>query len=85
VRSKQLTADVRAYVTDAEKEQLEANARMSGMSLSQWSRQRLLEATQFSPDLLRVLHRMRTARQLPRTSSPDSCQPSTLNQSQENQ
>jgi hypothetical protein len=82
-RSKLLTADLRCYVTDAEKALLEGKAKLSGLSLSQWSRQRLLEAAEFSPELLRVLQRMRTAGQLSGANSLDSRKTATLNHFQE--
>jgi hypothetical protein len=45
-RSKLLTADLRVYVRPREKEVFENRAREFGLSLSQWARQRLLEAEQ---------------------------------------
>ena len=47
-RSKGLTADLRVYVRPGEKEVFENRAREFGLSLSQWARQRLLEAERIS-------------------------------------
>jgi hypothetical protein len=47
-RSKVLTADLRVYVRPGEKDAFENRAREFGLSLSQWARQRLLEAEQIS-------------------------------------
>jgi hypothetical protein len=68
-RSKHLAADLRCYLTEHEKSLLESQAQQAGLSLSQWSRQRLLEAAEFAPEVLKVLQKMRTARQLSQTSS----------------
>lgn len=68
-RSKHLAADLRCYLTEHEKSLLESQAQLAGLSLSQWSRQRLLEAAEFAPDVLKVLQKMRTARQLSQSSS----------------
>ena len=46
LRSKILTADIRCYLRPEEKELLEDRSRECGLSLSQWVRQRLLEAAQ---------------------------------------
>lgn len=63
-REKLLDADMRVYLTTSEKTLLERQAKVLGVSLSQWSRQRLLEAAQLAPELLRAMQTMRTARQL---------------------
>jgi hypothetical protein len=46
LRSKLLTADIRCYVRPEEKRLLEDRSRECGLSLSQWTRQRLFEAAQ---------------------------------------